>query len=62
MPAAMVVLRPGASVGVEALKACTLANGPAYAHPRKIMIVDAIPIGLAGKPDKALIRATLAGG
>ena len=62
VPAAMVVLRPGASVGVEALKACTLANGPAYAHPRKIMIVDAIPIGLAGKPDKALIRATLAGG
>ena len=62
VPAAMVVLRPGATVGAEELKAYTLANGPAYAHPRRVIVVDTIPLGSAGKPDKAVIRAALAAG
>ncbi|MEO7403510.1 MAG: class I adenylate-forming enzyme family protein [Burkholderiales bacterium] len=59
VPAAMVVVRPGAPLDAEALKAHTLAHGPTYAHPRRIEIVDAIPLNNAGKPDKNLVRGVL---
>jgi long-chain acyl-CoA synthetase len=59
VPAAMVVLRPGALTDGEALKAYSLANGPAYAHPRRVLVVDSIPLGSAGKPDKGSIREAL---
>jgi acyl-CoA synthetase (AMP-forming)/AMP-acid ligase II len=55
----MVVLRPGALTNGEALKAYSLANGPAYAHPRRVLVVDSIPLGSAGKPDKGRIREAL---
>ena len=34
-------------------------NGPAFAIPRAIMFVDAIPLNGAGKVDRPLIRRTL---
>ncbi|HKQ27546.1 MAG TPA: class I adenylate-forming enzyme family protein [Burkholderiales bacterium] len=60
-PAAMVVLRPQARVSTEDLTRFTLANGPAYAHPRRIHVVDEIPLTAAGKPDKARVRSALTG-
>jgi acyl-CoA synthetase (AMP-forming)/AMP-acid ligase II len=60
-PAAMVVLRPQARVSIEELTRFTLAKGPAYSHPRRIQVVDAIPLTAAGKPDKALVRSALTG-
>ena len=60
-PAAMVVLRPQARVSTEELTRFTLAKGPAYAHPRRIQIVDTIPLTAAGKPDKARVRSALTG-
>lgn len=62
VPGAMVVLRPGTSTTAEILKQYTLANGPAYAHPRRIAIVAEIPLNATGKPDRNQIRATLAAG
>ena len=59
VPAAMVVLRPQARATVEELTRFTLAKGPAYAHPRRIQAVQAIPLTAAGKPDKALVRSAL---
>jgi acyl-CoA synthetase (AMP-forming)/AMP-acid ligase II len=62
VPAAMVVLRPQARASVEELTRFTLAKGPAYAHPRRIQAVQAIPLTAAGKPDKALVRSALTSG
>ena len=62
VPTAMVVLRPAATIGAEALKAYALANGPAYAHPRRVLIVAAIPLNAAGKPDRRHIQAVLGQG
>ena len=59
-PAAMVVLRKGATVTAEALKQHCLANGPAYAHPRRIEIVDKLPLNGAGKIDRGQVRQILA--
>lgn len=59
VPAAMVVVRPGATLTADDLKGYALANGPAYAHPRRVMIVAEIPLSAAGKPDKNRIRAAL---
>jgi acyl-CoA synthetase (AMP-forming)/AMP-acid ligase II len=55
-PAALVVLRPGIPATEEELKLHCLANGPAYAHPRRIFIVDALPLAGPGKIDKRAIR------
>jgi acyl-CoA synthetase (AMP-forming)/AMP-acid ligase II len=57
VPAAMVVLRPGARPSVDDLKAHCIRNGPAYAHPRRILLVDAFPVAATGKIDKRAIRA-----
>lgn len=59
VPAAMVVLRPGSKTDAQALKAYSLDRGPAYAHPRRLAIVEEIPLSAAGKPDKARIRKAL---
>jgi acyl-CoA synthetase (AMP-forming)/AMP-acid ligase II len=58
-PAAMVVLRPHSLVSTEELTRFALANGPAYAHPRRIRVVEAIPLTSAGKPDKRQVRRIL---
>ena len=59
-PVAFVVLRPGASVEEAALKSHALANGPAYAHPRRIFFLDALPLASTNKIDRAKLQADAA--
>jgi acyl-CoA synthetase (AMP-forming)/AMP-acid ligase II len=52
LPFAFVVRQPGATVDEAEIKAFTLANGPAYAHPRFVAILDAVPLAATNKPDR----------
>lgn len=47
--AALVVLRPGAESGVEALRAWTRERVAAYKYPRVVVLVDDLPEGPTGK-------------
>ena len=58
-PAAMVVTASGSAVSPDVLKAYALDKGPAYAHPRRILIVDEIPLTGAGKPDRQAVAKAL---
>ena len=58
-PAAAVVLRDGAQTTPEQLKAFTLERGPAYSHPRRIKIVNELPLSGAGKPDRKAVQREL---
>jgi long-chain acyl-CoA synthetase len=62
VPAALVVLKRGAEADPQVLKAWCLENGPKYAHPRFVQIIDekALPLNGAGKIDRNLARAQLA--
>jgi long-chain acyl-CoA synthetase len=55
LPFAFVVPRVGASVDEAAVKAHTIAHGPAYAHPRFVEVVAAIPLAATNKPDRRLL-------
>ena len=59
VPAAAVALHDGARATPEELKAFCLERGPAYAHPRRIVIVDELPLSGAGKPDRTAIQQRL---
>jgi long-chain acyl-CoA synthetase len=59
VPAAMVIPRAGSSVRSADLKSFCLERGPAYAHPRHIELVDALPLNGAGKIDRTVAQATL---
>jgi long-chain acyl-CoA synthetase len=65
VPAAMLVLASGATASEDTLKRFCLAEGPAYAHPRHIRFVAALPLNGAGKIDRRIVaermRAHLAG-
>lgn len=52
LPFAFVVRQPGATVTEAEIKAFTIANGPAYAHPRFVAFRDAIPLASTNKPDR----------
>ena len=58
-PAALVTLRPGATAGEADIKRFCLDNGPAYAHPRRVFPVDALPVGGTGKVDRKIARETI---
>ncbi|MCX8100312.1 MAG: AMP-binding protein [Geminicoccaceae bacterium] len=58
-PAAMVALKKGARADEAELKRHCLAHGPAYAHPRRVVIVDALPLTGARKIDRQAIAARL---
>lgn len=60
VPAALVVLRAQARASVPELTRYALEHGPAYAHPRRIVAVEAIPLTAAGKPDKRRVQDMLA--
>lgn len=51
-PAAAVVLREGARTTPEDLQAWCLERAAAYAHPRRVLIVEALPLGTTGKVDR----------
>jgi len=55
LPFAFVVRQPnpaGAALDEPAVKQYALANGPAFAHPRFVAFVDAIPLAATNKPDR----------
>jgi len=61
VPVAMVKPASGAALTAEALKSYTLEKGPAYAHPRRIVLVDEMPLTGVGKVDRVEILEVLKG-
>jgi acyl-CoA synthetase (AMP-forming)/AMP-acid ligase II len=59
VPAALVVSRKGSSVTAGDLKSFCLAHGPAYAHPRYVELVEALPLNGAGKIDRSVVASLL---
>lgn len=51
-PAALVTVRQGSSCTEDSIKAFTLEHGAAYAHPRRVFIIDVLPVGGTGKVDR----------
>lgn len=59
VPAAIVVAAPNSGATPEAMKQHALAHGPAYAHPRRTLLVERVPLTGAGKPDRGRIAEML---
>ena len=57
VPVAVVVKRKGASIGEREVRDFALKNGPAYAHPRRVLFVDALPLNGAAKTDRIAVKA-----
>ncbi len=57
LPFAFVVPQTGADVTEDAIKAFTIANGPAYAHPRFISFRNTLPLASTNKPDRKTMMA-----
>ncbi|MBX6323194.1 MAG: acyl--CoA ligase [Rhodospirillaceae bacterium] len=55
-PVAVVVRRKGSAVTEEELRRFALERGPAYAHPRRVLFVDALPLNGAAKTDRAEVK------
>ena len=51
-PVAFAVVRANASVDEDLIKEHALANGPAYQHPRRVLIMNELPIAGPGKIDR----------
>ena len=63
VPAAAVILHGRKTTTADELKSFCLERGPAFAHPRRVIIVDELPLSGAGKPDrKAIQQQLMAGG
>lgn len=59
VPAAAVVCRSGSSNTEQALKEFYLGQGPAYSHPRRVLILRQMPMSGAGKIDRRAVRTLL---
>ena len=59
-PVALVVLRDGIDVGEDDLKRFCLDNGPAFAHPRRVLMTDELPLTGAAKVDRSGIAKRMA--
>lgn len=57
VPYAFVVPRNGAAMDEAAVKQYALENGPAYAHPRRVLFLDRIPLTGANKIDRPALRS-----
>ena len=55
-PAALITVRCSPSPDEDTVKRFTLDHGPAYAHPRRVFVVEQMPFNGAGKIDRALAR------
>lgn len=62
VPYAFVVLRQGGSATEDDLKQFTLANGPAYQHPRRVFFLQQLPLAGTNKIDRQRLRAWVADG
>jgi len=60
VPVAFVVPVPGTRPDEEILKQFCLDNAPAYAHPRKILFKDVLPVGGTLKIDRRVLKAEAA--
>jgi acyl-CoA synthetase (AMP-forming)/AMP-acid ligase II len=60
VPYAFVVLRAGHTASEEDLKTYTLANGPAYRHPRRVVFLDHMPLAGTNKIDQQFLRRLVA--
>jgi long-chain acyl-CoA synthetase len=60
VPVAM-VMRHAEAEGLdeESLKKYCLDRGPAYAHPRRVLVVASLPLNGAGKVDRSVIQRSL---
>ena len=56
VPVAMVSVPEDAAADAEALKRFCLDEGPAYSHPRRVVLVDALPLTGASKIDSKGIQ------
>lgn len=56
VPVAFVVSRSGAHLSEDELKQFSLERAPAYQHPRRILIVDALPLTGSNKIDKLALH------
>src|SRR5215472_6285483 len=52
VPVAFVVGESTATVDPEKIKQFCLENGPAFAHPRRVRVVDQLPVSAIGKLDR----------
>jgi acyl-CoA synthetase (AMP-forming)/AMP-acid ligase II len=59
VPVAMVVRARADGADEDALKRFCLDNGPAYAHPRRVIFVERLPLNGAGKTDRKLVAARM---
>ncbi len=60
VPVAFVVPRSAGTIDEKAVKRHALANGPAYAHPRRVFFVDELPLSGTNKIDRRLLAARAA--
>ncbi len=57
VPYAFVVAENAGSLSEEDVKTHALENGPAYAHPRRVFLLPAIPLTGTNKTDRDALRA-----
>jgi acyl-CoA synthetase (AMP-forming)/AMP-acid ligase II len=55
-PVAFIVLRPGATLSEDAVKAYALQNAAAYQHPRRVWFLDQMPLAGTNKVDRASLK------
>ena len=57
VPVAFVVPRPGAELREQPVKDWALAHGPAYQHPRRVVVMAELPLAGTSKIDRAALKA-----
>ena len=56
VPVAVVVRRAGSTITEQEVRDFALAKGPAYAHPRRVLFVDELPLSGAAKTDRIAVK------
>jgi long-chain acyl-CoA synthetase len=56
VPVAFVVERETGMASEAAIRQFFLARGAAHAHPRRVYVLDALPLNAAGKPDRGALK------